>query len=270
MRLSLSITEYPHDDIRGHLARIVRAADEGGLDTVWVADHLLQAAPGASHDDPMLEAYTTLGYLAGRSERVRLGAMVSPVTYRAPALLRKAVETLNELSGGRAWLGVGAGYHEEEAQLFGLDLPPMRERFERLERFLETAGIRPDPDRRHRRAPHAAAGRTVCGRLQRLRHPRRRRDDPSQARRPQAPLRGARPPVRGDREDGLHAPEARRGRRRVLRPLYRAARARARPRRRDRLRPVVAGAGRRAQRDNLMLSRPSWPLTSTPRRAITR
>ena len=75
MRLSLSITEYPHEDIRGHLARIVRAADEGGLDTVWVADHLLQAAPGASRDDPMLEAYTTLGYLAGRSERVRLGAI---------------------------------------------------------------------------------------------------------------------------------------------------------------------------------------------------
>lgn len=143
MRVSLSITEYPHEDIRGHLAGIVHAADEGGLDTVWVADHLLQAAPGASHEDPMLEAYTTLGFLAGRSERVRLGAMVSPVTYRAPALLRKAVETVNELSGGRAWLGVGAGYHEEEARHFSLDLPPMRERFERLERFLEQAGIHP-------------------------------------------------------------------------------------------------------------------------------
>jgi alkanesulfonate monooxygenase SsuD/methylene tetrahydromethanopterin reductase-like flavin-dependent oxidoreductase (luciferase family) len=143
VRVSLSITEYPHEDIRGHLAAIVQAADEGGLDTVWVADHLLQAAPGASHDDPMLEAYTTLGYLAGRSERVRLGAMVSPVTYRAPALLLKAVESLNELSGGRAWLGIGAGYHEEEAQRFGLDLPPMAERFERLEELLERSSIHP-------------------------------------------------------------------------------------------------------------------------------
>jgi alkanesulfonate monooxygenase SsuD/methylene tetrahydromethanopterin reductase-like flavin-dependent oxidoreductase (luciferase family) len=143
VRLSLSITEYPHEDIRGYLARIVGAADAGGLDTVWVADHLLQAAPGASADDPMLEAYTTLGYLAGRSERVRLGAMVSPVTYRAPALLLKAVETLNELSGGRAWLGVGAGYLEEEAKRFGLDLPPMAERFDRLERFLQMAEIHP-------------------------------------------------------------------------------------------------------------------------------
>jgi alkanesulfonate monooxygenase SsuD/methylene tetrahydromethanopterin reductase-like flavin-dependent oxidoreductase (luciferase family) len=143
VRVSLSITEYPREDIRGRLARIVRAADEGGLDTVWVADHLLQAAPGASRDDPMLEAYTTLGFLAGRSERVRLGAMVSAVTYRAPALLLKAVESVNQLSGGRAWLGVGAGYHEEEAQLFGLDLPPMRERFERLEALLERADIHP-------------------------------------------------------------------------------------------------------------------------------
>jgi alkanesulfonate monooxygenase SsuD/methylene tetrahydromethanopterin reductase-like flavin-dependent oxidoreductase (luciferase family) len=143
MRVSLSITEYPHEDIRGHLARIVGAADEGGLDTVWVADHLLQAAPGASHDDPMLEAYTTLGYLAGRSQRVRLGAMVSPVSYRAPTLLLKAVESLNELSGGRALLGVGAGYHEEEAQRFSLDLPPLAERFERLERFLQQAEIHP-------------------------------------------------------------------------------------------------------------------------------
>jgi alkanesulfonate monooxygenase SsuD/methylene tetrahydromethanopterin reductase-like flavin-dependent oxidoreductase (luciferase family) len=143
VRLSLSITEYPHEDIRGHLARIAGAADDGGLDTVWVADHLLQAAPGASREDPMLEAYTTLGYLAGRSQRVRLGAMVSPVTYRPPALLRKAVESLNELSGGRAWLGIGAGYLEEEAQRFDLDLPPMAERFERLEAFLGRSNLHP-------------------------------------------------------------------------------------------------------------------------------
>src|SRR3954454_10331422 len=143
VRVSLSITEYPREDIRGHLARIVRAADEGGLDTVWVTDHLFQAAPGTSRDDPMLEAYTTLGYLAGCSQRVRLGAMVSPATYRAPALLLKAVESLNELSGGRAWLGVGAGDHEEEGQRVGLDPPPMPERFERLAQLLERAEIHP-------------------------------------------------------------------------------------------------------------------------------
>ena len=139
MVVSLSVTAYPETGIRGHLADVVRAADDGGLDTVWVADHLLQAAPGTSPDDPMLEALTTLGFLAGRSERVRLGTMVAAVTYRAPALLIKAVTSLDALSGGRAWLGVGAGYHEEEASKLGLDLPPVPERYRRLEQTLQLA-----------------------------------------------------------------------------------------------------------------------------------
>jgi alkanesulfonate monooxygenase SsuD/methylene tetrahydromethanopterin reductase-like flavin-dependent oxidoreductase (luciferase family) len=137
--VSLSVTAYPGRDVRAHLADVVRAADEGGLDTVWVADHLIQAAPGTSPDDPMLEALTTLGYLAGRSERVRLGTMVAAVTYRAPALLIKAVTSLDALSGGRAWLGVGTGYHEGEAEQLGLDLPPLPQRFERLEQTLALA-----------------------------------------------------------------------------------------------------------------------------------
>ena len=73
----------------------------------------------------MLEAYSVLAYLAAHSERVRLGAMVSPVTYREPALLIKAATTLDVLSGGRAWLGLGAGYHQEEADGMGLPLPPV-------------------------------------------------------------------------------------------------------------------------------------------------
>ena len=87
----------------------------------------------------MLEAYSTLGYLAARTERVRLGAMVSPVTIRAPSLLVKQVTTLDVLSGGRAWLGIGAGYHEEEARAMGLTLPPVAERFEALEETLTLA-----------------------------------------------------------------------------------------------------------------------------------
>jgi alkanesulfonate monooxygenase SsuD/methylene tetrahydromethanopterin reductase-like flavin-dependent oxidoreductase (luciferase family) len=138
--VSLSVTAYPETDVRGHLADVARAADDGGLHTVWVADHLLQAAPGTSPDDPMLEALTTLGFLAGRSERVRLGTMVAAVTYRAPALLIKAVTSLDALSGGRAWLGIGAGYHEAEAAELGLDLPPVPERYERLEQALQLAG----------------------------------------------------------------------------------------------------------------------------------
>jgi alkanesulfonate monooxygenase SsuD/methylene tetrahydromethanopterin reductase-like flavin-dependent oxidoreductase (luciferase family) len=139
MRVSLSITQFPHGPGHTPLEQVVRAADEGGIDTVWVADHLVQYAPGSRPTDPHLEACTTLGWLAARSERVRLGAMVSPVTARPATLLIKAVSTLAVLSGGRAWLGVGAGYHAQEAAEMGLPLPPLAERFERLEDTLRLA-----------------------------------------------------------------------------------------------------------------------------------
>jgi F420-dependent oxidoreductase-like protein len=140
MRVSLNITDFSWPGrLDGELARVVRAADEGGVDTVWLSDHLLQAAPGSAPDSEMLEAYTTLGFLAARTERVRLGTMVSAATFRPPALLIKAVTTLDVLSGGRAWLGLGAGYHEDEAREMGLPLPPVPERFERLEETLRLA-----------------------------------------------------------------------------------------------------------------------------------
>src|SRR5215218_3725977 len=138
MRISLSITNYswPHDS---DLVRTVRAADRLGLDTVWVADHLIQADPTSVPDSEMLEAYTTLGFLAAQTERIRLGTMVTAVTFRPPSVLIKAVTTLDVLSGGRAWLGVGAGYHEDEARAMDLSLPPVGERFERLEETLRLA-----------------------------------------------------------------------------------------------------------------------------------
>lgn len=105
-----------------------------------MADHLLQADPTAGPGETeMLEAYTTLGFLAARTERVRLGTMVTGVTFRPPALLVKAVTTLDVLSGRRAWLGLGAGYHGEEAEAMGLPLPPVAERFGRLEETLRNA-----------------------------------------------------------------------------------------------------------------------------------
>ena len=143
MRLSISLTDFSwpggEDALVRELARVASAAEDAGLHTLWVADHLLQAAPGSAPDSPMLEAYTTLGYLAARTQRIRLGTMVTAATYRPAALLVKAVTTLDVLSGGRAWLGIGAGYHEEEARALGLPLPPMRERFDRLEDTLEIA-----------------------------------------------------------------------------------------------------------------------------------
>ena len=100
----------------------------------------------------MLEAYTTLGYLAARTERVKLGTLVTAVTFRPPALLVKAVTTLDVLSGGRALFGIGAGYEATEAAAMGLPLPPIGERFDRLEETLKIAlqhvGGRRDPDRR--------------------------------------------------------------------------------------------------------------------------
>jgi F420-dependent oxidoreductase-like protein len=121
------------------LAATAQAADEAGLDTLWVADHLMQADPTSSDDEPMLEAYTTLGHLAARTERVRLGTMVSAATFRSPALLIKAVTTLDVLSGGRAWLGLGAGYQQDEADAMGLELPPVAQRFAVLTDVLELA-----------------------------------------------------------------------------------------------------------------------------------
>jgi F420-dependent oxidoreductase-like protein len=143
VRLSVSVTNYTWPSgpaaIAAELARIARAADDAGLDTVWVADHLIQADPTSTPDAEMLEAYTTLGFLAAQTARVRLGTMVTGVTFRPPTMLIKAVTTLDVLSGGRAWLGVGAGYQEDEARAMDLPLPPLAERFERLEETLRIA-----------------------------------------------------------------------------------------------------------------------------------
>jgi F420-dependent oxidoreductase-like protein len=133
MDVSISITGYPSADAAAALTDLGQAADELGLHTVWATDHLIQADPVAATTDPMLEAYAVLAFLSATTHRVRLGAMVSPVTFRPPALLIKTVTTLDVLSGGRAWLGVGAGYQQAEAQDMGLPLPAPRERYEHLE-----------------------------------------------------------------------------------------------------------------------------------------
>jgi F420-dependent oxidoreductase-like protein len=143
MRVSISVSDYSwpagNAETGRQLGRVARAADDAGVDTIWVPDHLVQVDPRTSPDADMLEAYTVLGFLAGQTERVRLGALVSGVTYRPPALLVKAVTSLDVLSGGRAWFGIGAGYHEGEARGMGLPLPAVAERFDRLEEALRIA-----------------------------------------------------------------------------------------------------------------------------------
>lgn len=142
MKISINVTNYSWDgpaSMASDLRSLARAADDGGLETLWVNDHLTQADPTASADErDMLEAYTTLGFLAEATQRISMGAMVSPVSYRAPMLLIKAATTLDVLSGGRAWLGLGAGY-PGEAQQLALSMPPTAERFDLLEDTLKLA-----------------------------------------------------------------------------------------------------------------------------------
>ena len=143
MKISVSVTSYSWPQgpgqIQQALVDVAGRAESAGADTLWVADHLLQMDPHASFDEPMLEAYTTLGFLAAVTNRIRLGTMVTWASIRPPALLVKAVTTLDVLSGGRAWLGVGAGYQGEEAAMMGLPFPATAERFERMEELLRLA-----------------------------------------------------------------------------------------------------------------------------------
>jgi alkanesulfonate monooxygenase len=118
------------------LGRIAATADQAGFNMLSVMDHLWQLDWNGDPEEEMLEAYTTLGYLAARTSRITLLAWVTAVTYREPGLLAKAVTTLDVLSGGRAWLGIGAGFYQAEASGLGLPLPPAGERFERLEEAL--------------------------------------------------------------------------------------------------------------------------------------
>jgi F420-dependent oxidoreductase-like protein len=141
MRVSVSITNFSWngEGLMPGLLSVAEAADSEGLDTLWVADHLMQADPASRVDEPMLEAYTTLAYLAARTTRIRLGTMVTAATFRAPSLVVKTVTTLDVLSGGRAWLGLGAGYQQDEADAMGLNLPPVPERYDALTDILELA-----------------------------------------------------------------------------------------------------------------------------------
>ncbi len=121
------------------LAEVAAAADEAGLASLWVMDHFFQIRYLGPPEDPMLEGYSTLSFLAGATKRVRLGTMVTAVVYRHPGYLIKTVSTLDVLSGGRATLGIGAAWNEQEAVGLGIPFPSLKERFERLEETLQIA-----------------------------------------------------------------------------------------------------------------------------------
>lgn len=140
MRIGLQIPNFTFPGsppLRDALREIVQAADAGGFDSLWVMDHFFQIQYVGPPDHEMLEAYATLGYFAGLTRRVKLGALVTGVVYRAPAILAKTVTTLDVVSGGRAYLGIGAAWFEREAKGLGVPFPPVRERFEQLEEALQ-------------------------------------------------------------------------------------------------------------------------------------
>jgi len=110
-----------------------------GFDSIWVMDHFFQIRGVGRPEEPMLEGWTTLGYLAASTQRARLGLMVGGVHYRVPGLWVKAATTLDVLSGGRAWLGIGAAWNEQESRALGFPFPPLGERFEMLEETLQIA-----------------------------------------------------------------------------------------------------------------------------------
>ncbi len=120
--------------------RIVQRAEEAGFYSIWVMDHFFQLGPGRKEME-MLEAYTALGYAAGLTRRMKLGTLVTGVTYRYPGLLIKTATTLDVLSGGRAYLGIGAAWNEEEHAGLGVPFPPLKERFELLEETLQVAHL---------------------------------------------------------------------------------------------------------------------------------
>jgi F420-dependent oxidoreductase-like protein len=136
--------QLPRFDWPGHpattpaaLAEVARAAEDAGFTSLWVMDHFVQIPQVGREWEDMLESYTTLGYLAGVTERIRLGTLVTGVTYRSIGHLAKLVATLDVLSGGRAWCGIGAAWFEREHRLYGWEFPPLAQRFAMLEDALE-------------------------------------------------------------------------------------------------------------------------------------
>jgi F420-dependent oxidoreductase-like protein len=119
------------------LAQAAQVAEQGGVSSFTLMDHFFQMEHRGTAEEPMLEGYTTLGYLAAKTERMRLGLLVTGVMYRYPGLLAKIVTTLDVLSGGRARLGIGASWYEREQHGLGVPVVPVAERFERLEETLQ-------------------------------------------------------------------------------------------------------------------------------------
>jgi F420-dependent oxidoreductase-like protein len=143
MKIGIDINQFTFPGepatIGPSVAEAARQAEAGGFASLWVMDHFFQIPYLGPAEDPMLESYSTLAFAAGATSRITLGTMVTGVMYRYPGVLIKTVTTLDVLSGGRAWLGIGAGWYEREHLALGVPFSPLSERFERLEETLQIA-----------------------------------------------------------------------------------------------------------------------------------
>jgi F420-dependent oxidoreductase-like protein len=143
MKIGLSVADFTWPgapaSIGPTFARIAHDADEAGMASLWVMDHFFQISMIGPPEHEMLEGYAALAYAAGITKTITLGTLVTGVTYRHPGLLIKTVTTLDVLSGGRAWLGIGAAWNEQEHRGLGVPYPGTSERFERLEETLQLA-----------------------------------------------------------------------------------------------------------------------------------
>ena len=143
MKLGLQIPSFTWPggpaNLAPTLARIGQAAENAGFASLWVMDHFFQIEMIGKPEEPMLEGYSALNFLASVTKEIHLGTLVTGVIYRHPGILVKTVTSLDVLSGGRAYFGVGAGWYERESRGLGVPFPPLRERFERLEETLQIA-----------------------------------------------------------------------------------------------------------------------------------
>jgi F420-dependent oxidoreductase-like protein len=166
MRLGVHYANFTHPDwerrLVARLTETARVADQGGADLFTVMDHWFQMENLGGPAEPMLEGYTTLGYLAGQTENVRLSLLVTGATYRHPGLLAKIVTTLDVLSRGRAMLGIGAAWYDREHEGLGVPFPPTSERFERLEETLQVVGQMWSDDDGPYEGKHFRLAETVC------------------------------------------------------------------------------------------------------------
>ncbi len=171
MKIGLQIPSFTWpsgpDDIHNRLAEIARTADAVGFSSLWVMDHFFQIGGRAGStlgpaEDPMLEGYTALSYMAGVTRNATLGTLVTGVVYRHPGILVKTVTTLDVLSGGRAWFGVGAAWNERESRGLGVPFPPVKERFERLEETLQIAMQMWSPNNGPWTGKHFQLAETLC------------------------------------------------------------------------------------------------------------